>query len=315
MHHVSRLGQPLLAFVLLFVSSLACPQAIEVVPATKAERIENLEQTIKKLRETFDSIKAGNTRTRDLRGLTQLDYIEQWAFTAATMKELPELLAKSRTTPEADVAALDRADELVRVAAVRTQEIQEYWNEVPLISWRERWTAFARANKLDPNTLDPLLSSQEKSLFEALETGSFFAAGRHSKNLDESLDIIVNRSGTDILKNRKASDIVFVARKAPCPAADGTVGGEKARIVESGDPDALYPADAKERGEHGVIVVRARIAANGCATANAVMVSSGYPQLDAAALAVAEATRYQAAAAGGKPVASELTFKVRFNLK
>jgi TonB family protein len=61
--------------------------------------------------------------------------------------------------------------------------------------------------------------------------------------------------------------------------------------------------------------VRARIADSNCATAFAVLVSSGYPELDAAALKVAEASRYLAAVEAGKPVASELTFKVRFELE
>jgi TonB family protein len=320
MSDVTLIGRALLlsAFALLFASSPAWPQttAIQDVPLTREQRIENLDKSIKQIGEAVDAEKAKpDKQPRDLRGLTLLDYIERWAFTPATMKELPELLAKSRASAAGDVAALDRADELIYVAASRVAELQEYWNGVPIISWRDRWTAFARANQLDPDVIDPLVSSQEKTLIDSLDAGSFFVARRHSENLDDSLDIVIDRSGTEILKNRKAADIVFVPRKTPCVAADGSAGAAKARIVESGDPDALYPADAKTRGEHGVIIVRARIDAKSCATANAVVVSSGYPLLDAAAIAVAEASRYQAAVAKGKPVASELTFKVRFNLK
>jgi TonB family protein len=315
----TRLGWTLLlaAFTVVLASPPVWPQtAIQNVPPTRAQRIENLDETIRKLREAFDLQRTTDAKaTRDLRGLTLLQYIEQWAFSAATMQELSEQLTKSRAAPETDAAALDRADDLISVAAARTTELQEYWAGVPQISWRDRWSAFARANRLDPATVDPLLSSQEKTLLESLDTGSFFVARRHSENLEDSLDIVIDRSGADVLKNRKATDIVFVPRKTPCPAADGSTGSARARIVESADPDALYPADAKERGEHGVIVVRARIAANSCASGHAVMVSSGYPQLDAAAIAVAEATRYQAAVVNGKPVAGDLTFKVRFNLK
>jgi TonB family protein len=315
----TRLGRALLltTFAMLLASPTAWPQAaIQDVPPTRAQRIENLDQAIRKVQEVFDSTRKMDDKSfRDLRGLTLLQYLEQWAYTPAMMKELSELLAKSRAAPEADNTALDRADELITVAASRTAELQEYWAGVPIVSWRDRWTAFARANKLDPNVIDPLLSSQEKTLLEALDTGSFFVARRYSENLDESLDIVIDRSGAEVLKNRKASDIVFVPRKTPCPAPDGSEGSARARIVESGDPDALYPADAKSRGEHGIIIVRARIAADSCAISNAVVVSSGYPQLDSAAIAVAEATRYAAAVTAGKPVASELTFKVRFNLK
>ena len=318
MSDVTRLGRIFLlaAITLVFASSPVWSQAAQDVPPTREQRIENLDKTIKQVRESFDTERAKAEKpVRDLRGLTLLDYIERWAFTAPTMQELSELLAKARASAAGDVAALDRADELIYAAASRVAELQEYWNGVPIISWRDRWTAFARANQLDPNVVDPLVSSQEKTLVDSLDAGSFFVARRHSENLDDSLDIVIDRSGAEVLKNRKAADIAFVPRKTPCIAADGSAGGAKARIVESGDPDALYPADAKARGEHGIIIVRAKIDSKSCATANAVVVSSGYPLLDAAAIAVAEASRYQAAVAAGKPVASELTFKVRFNLK
>jgi TonB family protein len=305
------------AVSLALASPLSWSQAIRDVPPTREQRIEQLDRAIKQVREACDAMKAAaNDSSRDVRGLTLLDYIERWAYTPATMQEASELLAKARASaPEADDAALERAEDLILVAYSRSSELREYWAEVPEISWRDRWAAFARANHLDPAVVDPLLSSQEKSLLDSLDSGTFSVAARHSKNLDQQLDYVMNGSVAGILRNRKPADIVFVPRKTPCPVADGSAGGPKAHIVESGDPDALYPADAKARGEHGAIVIRARIAANSCATGFALMVSSGYPALDAAAIAVAEASRYQAAVDGGKPVASELTFKVRFDLK
>jgi TonB family protein len=64
------------------------------------------------------------------------------------------------------------------------------------------------------------------------------------------------------------------------------------------------------------VVVRARVAATGCATGFAVMVASGYPELDAATIKVAEASRYAAAMdAAGQPIDDAVTFKVRFTLK
>ncbi len=316
---VTRPGRRLLlaVFTLALASPPAWPQALQDVPLSREARIEQLDQTIKQIREVCASMKAvADKSIRDVRGLILLDYVEQWAFTPATLQEASELLAKARASaPGTDDAALDRAEELIANAYSRSSELRDYWNEVPQITWRERWSAFARANRLDPAAVDPLLSSQEKSLLDSLESGTFLVAARHSKNLDQQLDYVINGSTAEVLRNRKPADIVFAPRKTPCPAADGPGGGAKARIVESGDPDALYPADAKARGEHGPIVVRARIAANSCATGFALMVSSGYPALDAAAIAVAEASRYQAAFEGGKPVASELTFKVRFDLK
>jgi len=59
-------------------------------------------------------------------------------------------------------------------------------------------------------------------------------------------------------------------------------------------------------------VVRAHIAPTSCATEFAIVASSGYPELDQAALRVAEASTYSAATENGQPVEGYLTFKVKF---
>jgi TonB family protein len=300
---------------LALVAPAAWAQGIQSVPPTHEQRVEQLDQAITEIGKVLDAMrKEAAKSTHDVRGLTRLDDLEKWSFTPAMVKEVNELLGKARTSATDD-AALDRAAELISGAVNGSDALRDYWDVVPQISWRARWTAFAKANGLDPAAIDAAVTSQEMSLLESLESGTFLVAARHSQNLDQLLDSAMSRLGAEISRTRKTADLVFVPRKSPCPVADATVGGPKARIAESGDPDALYPADAKERGEHGAIVVRVRIAASGCATAFARVVSSGYPQLDDAAIAVAEASRYLAAIEKGKPVASELSFKVRFDLK
>ncbi|HTU65816.1 MAG TPA: TonB family protein [Steroidobacteraceae bacterium] len=302
----------------LLLSATAWPQSpgLVDVPMTRENRIKQLDSAIGEIRRAVDVSKAESAKAvHDVRGLTLLDYVEKWAFTPEVMQEVPRLLDQARAGKED--APIDRAEELVNVASARSQELRAYWAEVPQISWRDRWTAFAKANRLDPAVVDPAVSSQESSLIEALDSGSFLVAARHTQNLDQLLDDAINRSSAEVMRNRKPADVAFAARKSACPApvAAATTPGPKARIAESGDPDALYPADAKARGEHGAIVVRARVAADGCAKSLGVVVSSGYPALDAAAIAVAEAGRYLAAVENGKAVASDLTFKVRFDLK
>jgi len=304
-----------LVLCLALVTRAAWPQAIQNVPPTHEQRVEQLAQAITEIGNVLDAMRKGAAKsTHDLRGLTRLDDLEKWSFTPAMLKEVNELLGKARASATDD-AALDRAAELISGAVNGSDALRDYWDVVPQIPWRARWTAFAQANRLDPAVIDAAVTSQEMSLLESLESGTFFLAARHSQNLDQLLDSAISAAGADISRTRKTADLVFVPRKSPCPATVDSVGGPKARIAESGDPDALYPADAKERGEHGAIVVRARIAANGCASGFAKVVSSGYPQLDDAAIAVAEASRYLAAVEKGKPVASELSFKVRFDLK
>jgi TonB family protein len=66
--------------------------------------------------------------------------------------------------------------------------------------------------------------------------------------------------------------------------------------------------------EEGEIVVRAHVTAAGCASEFAVVVSSGYPDLDQGAVQLAEASRYAAAKDGEKPADGFVTFKVRFEI-
>jgi TonB family protein len=62
-------------------------------------------------------------------------------------------------------------------------------------------------------------------------------------------------------------------------------------------------------------VIRGRVAASGCATGFAIAVGSGYPDLERAALEVAEACQFSAATENGQPIDSQMNFKVSFRLK
>jgi len=83
-------------------------------------------------------------------------------------------------------------------------------------------------------------------------------------------------------------------------------------MTQSAAPEDYYPAAAKQRDEQGEIVVRTHVNASGCASEFALVVSSGYPDLDHGAMQLAEASRYAAAKDGETPVDGYVTFKVRF---
>jgi TonB family protein len=69
------------------------------------------------------------------------------------------------------------------------------------------------------------------------------------------------------------------------------------------------------REEQGDIVLRTHISDTGCAVDVAIVVYSGYPELDAAALRWFETGRFLPQQLDGKAVKKELTFKVRFKLR
>jgi TonB family protein len=78
------------------------------------------------------------------------------------------------------------------------------------------------------------------------------------------------------------------------------------------EPAKYYSARSKRLEEQGEIAVRVRVDATSCATDFAIVMSSGYPELDEAAIKVAEASRYQVAVVDGVPTPGEVMFAVQF---
>lgn len=105
---------------------------------------------------------------------------------------------------------------------------------------------------------------------------------------------------------------------APQPAVERTAGTQAIeplsppRVLKQLDP--LYPA-ADRRAEHeGTVVVRVLIGEDGRAQQVEVAGSSGYPGLDAAAVASVQRWTFAPARNGGGPVAGWASVKVRFQI-
>ena len=76
-----------------------------------------------------------------------------------------------------------------------------------------------------------------------------------------------------------------------------------------------YPRGARQRGEEGNVVVEVEIGADGrCADAR-VVESSGFMELDAAALKAVKAAKFAPAQSSGRPVATVARLKLSFCLK
>ena len=76
-----------------------------------------------------------------------------------------------------------------------------------------------------------------------------------------------------------------------------------------------YPRGARQRGEQGDVVVELRVGANGSVDAAEVVVTSGFADLDAAALRAVRAARFSPAESGGETVASTARMTLSFRLK
>ena len=76
-----------------------------------------------------------------------------------------------------------------------------------------------------------------------------------------------------------------------------------------------YPKEARQRGEQGDVVVEIRVNAEGTVDAVTVAASSGFPELDEAAVRAARAAKFSPARSGRDPVASTARLKLQFKLK
>lgn len=83
--------------------------------------------------------------------------------------------------------------------------------------------------------------------------------------------------------------------------------------VRNAPPD--YPAAARRRGEEGIVRLSLRVGIDGQVTGAEVVTTSGYPDLDRAALDAARGWRFRPASRGGLPVAATLTTAVHFRLQ
>jgi protein TonB len=103
----------------------------------------------------------------------------------------------------------------------------------------------------------------------------------------------------------------------PAPPPPPRVAGSAAKMKSAADPDQFYPPGAKRREEQGSPVVQACVGANGRLIREPVVTeTSGFPELDGAAVKVAKANRYSPATEGGTALPEScVKFKVKFVIK
>ena len=248
---------------------------------------------------------------RDSRGRNKIEDLEQWAYTAELNGHVAALLESARAAEDVQANAdLDEAARLVNEASRRAMEIAGYWQRSSTILWRERWKSFATLNALPAEPIDPSLLEAERSMHALLNAGDFARAAGAGALVEEKLQTVIRQATTGLAQSRADTDLKYVPRTTPCPTPD--VARKKAAMTQSAAPEDYYPAAAKQRDEQGEIVVRTHVNAAGCASEFALVVSSGYPDLDHGAMQLAEASRYAAAKDGETPVDGYVTFKVRF---
>ena len=123
----------------------------------------------------------------------------------------------------------------------------------------------------------------------------------------------------DLPMETKTTAIADVTDRPPPPAPPPPprVAGQPAKMKSAADPDQYYPPGAKRREEQGSPVVQACVGPNGRLLRDPVVAeTSGYPELDLAAVRVAKASRYTAATENGQGLPEScVKFKVKFVIK
>ncbi len=297
-------------FLLCLTLAFFCTDAA----ATSREirkRAATIEKQFDVLQDAHKLLRITARTPRDSRGRNKIEDLEQWAYTAELNGHVAALLESARAAEDVQANAdLDEAARLVNGASRRAMEIAGYWQRSSTILWRERWKSFATLNALPAEPIDPSLLEAERSMHALLNAGDFARAAGAGAIVEEKLQTVIRQATTGLAQSRADAALKYVPRTTPCPTPD--VARTKAAMTQSAAPEDYYPAAAKQRDEQGEIVVRTHVNAAGCASEFALVVSSGYPDLDHGAMQLAEASRYAAAKDGETPVDGYVTFKVRF---
>ena len=103
------------------------------------------------------------------------------------------------------------------------------------------------------------------------------------------------------------------------PVSAPTVAPRQARLDAPPKPRRNirpdYPKGARQRGEQGDVILEIRVNAEGAVDHVKVAVSSGYAELDEAAVRAAKGAKFSPARSGHDPVASTARLKLSFKLK
>lgn len=254
------------------------------------------------------------SRIPDMRGRTLIDDFEQWLVPAesrAAIRELRERAIRTRS-----VESLEEARRLLRAGVDRSRDIQNYWRSFPAPFWREHWRRFTQANEMPSLPPPAPLLEAERTLIAQLDAGNFSAAANEgAPQLVTELRAALKETISVVRKKRLAQELRFQERSSPCGAAVAPDRNRATPQVVGGPPvESFYPQASVDRGDEGSVVLRLRISDSGCVRAGAILVHSGFDELDAAALRWMETAEYSPGFKNGRAVAGLTNIKVRFTI-
>ena len=191
-----------------------------------------------------------------------------------------------------------------------------YWKYYPALTHnRDLWTEFLSRNRLAADTPhEQAVVDAEDALLAALADG--VPAPRWGELARALLVAYIAERG-HLARARTPLADDYHARTSACPPpADRTSGkatafyGRMTRSLED-----YWPIESKRLGEEGVVKVSIRVSATGCASAAAIVSSSGSRLMDDAVMKFYESIEFLPGELDGKAVDSTVTMPVVFKLK
>ena len=254
---------------------------------------------------------------QDYRGRTFQQDMSEWVLAEDRLKTLLELrkFAASHRNGVQARQRLDFARHILRLEYQRSQDIARYWTEWPAApQWRRHWNLVFEANQVPAESPDPALLVIESRMSGALDQGQFGIAANEARVMQEELAAAMTRAA-DRIRSSLRSAPEFRPRRTRCvPGGPADPQRIAAAVDLTENIEAYYPADAKRRGEQGTLILRVRVDEQGCGAQVAVLVKSGFESIDTAALRWFETAKFSPGSRAGRPILSDLVFKIRFHL-
>ncbi|MGB8167438.1 MAG: energy transducer TonB, partial [Chthoniobacteraceae bacterium] len=102
----------------------------------------------------------------------------------------------------------------------------------------------------------------------------------------------------------------------PARAGSATAGASaSARPRYASNPAPVYPPTARRAKQQGEVILRVQVGADGSARQVTLKRSSGFPELNAAAISAVQRWKFEPARAAGVAIPAEVDVPVRFQLK
>jgi serine protease Do len=306
---VSRLGQNMVEATRVLEHGVGSDVTQSTVPNFASSFENELERARQEVSRYDDQI------GKDIRGRTLSRDFDDYLFAMARSVEESGTIADGANGSSAGARAITPADyygEWTR----RSEALQTYWYQVPFLEHnREVWPAFLAHNRLPPATphSQKVLDAESLLKSELSQHPPEPAWGQRARELTDAYIAERRQLATTI---KRDPDLSFRSRRTDCPKAAEQSSGKDKPFIEPPrrSLEEYYPTTDRRLGIEGSVVLVIRIDSSGCATAAAVVGSSGVDALDQAALEFYESLSFRPAERSGQRIDSETPLAIAFAL-